>query len=302
LLGSASNMYASLNNIYITMIKQVNFDTSWTEATLIYRVHIQEEEIKVEASGEVPGRVLNQFSMDEYNEYFRIATTTGEVWSLENPSKNNLYVLDMNLTITGRLEDLAPTERIYSVRFMGDRCYLVTFRQIDPFFAIDLQNPHEPKVLGSLKIPGYSSYLHPYDEDHIIGIGMYDGKVKVSLFDVSNVTDIKEMNYTTDTWASSPALDDHKVLLFDRLKNLFVIPIAEKNPDYWQGWQGAYVFNISSETGVLLRGKITHMGNDFSNYVVRSLYIDNVLYTISASKVKMNNLETLTEINEIELP
>jgi len=309
LLGSASNMYASLNNIYITMLKQVPIDTSWTEATLIYRVHTQDGEIKIEANGEVPGRVLNQFSMDEYNEYFRIATTVGQPWSPENPSRNNLYVLNMNLTIIGRLEGLAPTETIYSARFMGDRSYIVTFRQVDPFFAIDLQNPYEPKILGSLKIPGYSSYLHPYDENHIIGVGIDGGKVKISLFDVSNVSDIEEKNYTTDAWASSPALDDHKAFLFDKPKNLLAMPITE----YVDYWQGAYVFNISSETGIVLRGKITHMGNDTgpirtyyyydsSNYVVRSLYIDNVLYTISARKVKMNNLETLEEINEIELP
>jgi len=307
LLGSASNVYASLNNIYVTMPKQIISDTNWTETTLIYRVHIQDGEIESEATGEVPGKVLNQFSMDEYSEYFRIVTTTGDVWSPENPSKNNLYVLDMNLTIVGRLEGLAPTEIIYSVRFMGDRCYLVTFRQYDPFFAIDLQNPYEPKVLGTLKIPGYSSYLHPYDENHIIGIGMDEGKVKISLFDVSNISDIEEIRFTIGNRSSSPALDDHKALLFDKSKDLLVIPITE----YQDFWQGAYVFNITTEQ-IELRGKITHVGNETgntivyyyysSNYVVRSLYIDNVLYTISARKVKMNNLETLEEINEIELP
>jgi len=336
LLGSASNMYASLNNIYITMIKQVNFDTSWTETTLIYRVHIQEEKIKVEASGEVPGRVLNQFSMDEYNEYFRIATTTGEVWSLENPSKNDLYVLDMNLTITGRLENLAFTERIYSARFMGNRCYLVTFRQIDPLFVIDLSTPSEPRVLGELEITGYSDYLHPYDENHIIGIGKetiedesgdfawYQG-VKISLFDVSDVANPREIDKYVigDRGTESPVLHDHKAFLFDRLKGLLVIPVsvAEINEAQYPGgyppwtygefvFQGAYVFNITLSGGLVLKGRITHLdalgqnGQYYGSpyYVYRSLYIDNVLYTISANKVKMNDLETLTEINEIELP
>jgi uncharacterized secreted protein with C-terminal beta-propeller domain len=216
----------------------------------------------------------------------------------------------MNLTIIGDLEGLAPRETIYSVRFIGDRCYIVTFERKDPFFVIDLQNPYEPKVLGALVIPGYSSYLHPYDENHIIGIGMDEGKVKISLFDVSNVSDPKEKaKYTTDKWSNSIALDDHKALLFDKPKNLLVIPIAEYQ-DY--GWQGAYVFNITTNQ-IELRGIITHMENDTgnkdvyyyydaSNYVVRSLYIDNVLYTISSRKVMMNNLETLQKINEIELP
>jgi uncharacterized secreted protein with C-terminal beta-propeller domain len=310
LLGSASCMYVSLNNIYITMPKQWSFETSWTEATLVHRVHIQDGEIECEATGEIPGRVLNQFSMDEYGEYFRIATTTGQVWSSETPSRNNLYVLNMSLIIIGKLEDLAPTETIYSARFMGDRCYLVTFRQVDPFFVIDLQNPYDPKVLGKLKIPGYSSYLHPYDENHIIGIGKDEGKVKISLFDVSNVSAPEETTkYTTDKWSDSLALDDHKALLFDKSKNLLVMPITVYQ-DYL--WQSAYVFNVSIGEGIVLRGRITHMENDTynaylryyysPNYVRRALYIDNILYTISDEKIKMNNLETLQEVNEVKLP
>ncbi len=312
LLGSASCMYVSLNNIYITMPKQQSFETSWTEGILIHRVHMQNGEIECEASGGVPGRVLNQFSMDEYGEYFRIATTKGWAWSSQTPSQNNLYVLNMSLSIVGKLENLAPTEEIYSARFMGDRCYLVTYRQVDPFFVIDLQNPYDPKVLGKLKIPGYSSYLHPYDENHIIGIGKDEGKVKISLFDVSNVSAPKEARkYTTGKWSDSLALDDHKAFLFDKSKNLLVMPIT-----VYQGyvWQGAYVFNVSIEEGIVLRGRITHMENVTDkaglyyyspNYVKRALYIgndiDNVLYTISDKKIKMNSLETLQEINEVKL-
>lgn len=308
LLGSASCMYVSLNNIYITMPKQQSFETSWTEATLVHRVRMQDGEIECEASGGVPGRVLNQFSMDEYDEYFRIATTIGRVWSSQAPSQNNLYVLNMSLSIVGKLENLAPTEEIYSARFMGNRCYLVTYRQVDPFFVIDLQNPYDPKVLGKLKIPGYSSYLHPYDENHIIGIGKDEGKVKISLFDVSNVSAPKEARkYMTGKWSDSLALGDHKAFLFDKSKNLLVMPITVYQ-DYV--WQGAYVFNVSIEEGIVLRGRITHMENVTDkaclyyyspNYVKRALYIDNVLYTISDKKIKMNSLETLQEINEVKL-
>lgn len=338
LLGSASSMYASLNNIYITMPKLIDYSTSWTETTLIYRVHIQDDEIASEASGEVPGKILNQFSMDEYGEYFRIATTTSQVWSTKNPSKNNLYVLDMNLTIIGRLEGLAPTERIYSVRFMGDRCYLVTFKKIDPLFVIDLSNPTAPTVLGELHIPGYSDYLHPYDENHIIGVGKdtvegeggsfawYQG-IKIALFDVSDVEHPQEIDkyIVGDRGSDSPVLTNHKAFLFDRTKNLLVIPVAVAEIDetkYPYGvppnaygelvFQGAYVFNINI-SGFEFRGRITHLKNttgqvksgyyfDAAYYVERSLYIDNVLYTLSAKKIKMNNLETLEEINEIELP
>jgi len=299
LLGSTSNMYVSQNNIYITF---------WTQngGTLIYRIRIENEVIKGEAKGEVPGTVLNQFSMDEYNGYFRIATTT---WT----SENNIYVLDMNLTRVGKLENIAPGERIYSVRFMGKRGYVVTFRQVDPFFALDLQNPFSPKVLGVLKIPRYSSYLHPYDEDHIIGIGKDPVNVKISLFDVSNVTDPKEIDsyQVSASWSDSLILSDHKALLFNSAKSLLVMPV--ETYDYnGSFWQGAFIFNITIENGIVLKGRIAHAEISIDYYytnvyaysvyfVKRSLFIDNVLYTISDKKVMMHNLETLAEINKIEL-
>jgi len=333
LLGSASCMYVSLNNIYITMQKQEFLETSWTETTSLYRVHIRDGEIECEANGEVPGKVLDQFSMDEYGEYFRIATTTGQTWSPENPLRNNLYVLNMSLSVIGKLEGLALTEMIHSVRFMGERCYLVTFKKTDPFFVIDLQDPHNPKVLGELKITGYSDYLHPYDEKHIIGIGKetvegeggdfawYQG-VKMSLFDVSDVGNPNQIaNYTIgDRGTDSPVLSDHKAFLFDKTRNLLVIPVlvAEINEEEYPGgvppnaygkyvWQGAYVFNITLSDGFVLRGNVTHQENGVSEWesiywVNRALYIDDVLYTISNKKVKMNDLETLQEINEVELP
>jgi len=215
----------------------------------------------------------------------------------------------MNLTMVGTLENIALGETIYSVRFMGNRGYVVTFRQVDPFFAIDLQDPYSPKVLGVLKIPGYSSYLHPYDESHIIGIGKDRSVVKISLFDVSNVTDPKEIDdyQVSGGWSDSPVLRDHKALLFNSSKNLLVMPMITSD---YSVWQGVYVFNITLQEGIALRGRITHTENasdlgyyyyQHPYYVKRSLYIDNVLYTISDKKVMMHNLETLDEINQIEL-
>jgi len=315
LLGSASCVYVSLNNIYITMQKQEVFETSWTEATPVYRVRIRDGEIECEASGEVPGRMLNQFSMDEHGEYFRIATTIGQTWSPENPSQNNLYVLNMSLSIVGKLEGLALTERIYSARFIGDKCYLVTFRQKDPFFVIDLNDSFEPKVLGYLIIPGFSDYLHPYDENHIIGVGKEDSNVKLSLFDVTNVTaPAEKAKYIVQgDWSDSTALTDHKAFLFDKSRQLLVIPVSMtvvvKGDEYYTKgfWQGAYVFNITLSDGFVLRGNVTHQENgvgdwESSYWVNRALYIHDVLYTISNKKVKMNDLETLQEINEVELP
>jgi len=336
LFGSAGSIYVSLNNVYLVSPRYGDGQSK----TAIHRIHIAGANVTCEASGEVPGYVLNQFSLDEYNGYFRIATTVGQVAriSSEATSSNNVYVLNASLSIVGRLEDLAPGEKIYSARFMGERCYLVTFKKIDPLFVIGLANPYEPEVLGKLKIPGYSDYLHPYDENHLIGIGKntvdaeegnfawYQG-VKVSLFDVSDVESPKEVASFTigDRGTDSPVLRDPKALLFDKERGLLVMPVLVAKIDqtkYPNGvppnaygdyvWQGAYVFNIT-ESNIALRGKITHMENQtdllksgyyfYSNYSIeRALYIDNVLYTISAEKIKANSLVDLSQISEVELP
>jgi inhibitor of cysteine peptidase len=199
--------------------------------------------------------------------------------------------------------------------------------------VIDLTEPTHPYVLGELHIPGYSDYLHPYDENHLIGVGKqtveaeqgyfawYQG-IKISLFDVTNVTDPKQIsNYTIgDRGSDSPVLSDHKAFLFDKSTNLLVIPVtvAKINeseyddgvPPYAYGtqvWQGAYVFRLSLEEGFVFRGGITHLVSDTSvqnssYWIKRSLYIENVLYTVSDKKIEMNSLADLTLLKEIELP
>ena len=347
LIGATQNIFVSSNNIYVTytdywvypLMERSNETSDWeTENTIIHKISISDGTIEYKSKGEVPGHVLNQFSMDEYQGHFRIATTTG--WM----GQNNVYVLDGNLDIAGRLEGLAPGERIYSARFIGSRAYLVTFKKVDPLFVIDLEDPNNPKVLGELKIPGYSDYLHPYDETHLIGVGKdavdmgsfawYRG-VKIALFDVSDPENPREISkyMIGDRGTDSYALQDHKAFLFSRSKNLLVIPVllAEIDEERYPGgvppdaygeyvWQGAYVFNVSLDDGFVLKGRITHFDNGYvsawddyyfdrawNGYhsydysVKRSLYIDNVLYTISGKLVKINDLEDLSEIGEIEL-
>ncbi len=281
------------------------------ERTLVRKISLDSGFVKLEAEGEVPGRILNQFSMDEFEGNFRIATTTGEVWN--GNSENHLYVLDSKLDIVGKIEGLAQGEKIYSVRFMGQKAYIVTFKKVDPLFVLDLSNPAAPKVLGKLKIPGYSDYLHPYDENHLIGIGKdaadagnfawYQG-LKLSLFDVSDLENPKEVaNFKIgDRGSESEALHNHKAFLFDRQKNLLVLPVsvAEISPEDYQGranaygrtvFTGAYVFNLTPESGFVLRGSISHNNAD----VHRSLYIGNTLFTVSDSMVKANSLLDLEE-------
>ncbi len=293
-----------------------------TEKTIIHRISIDNGEISYEAQGFVTGYVNNQFSLSEYNGYLRVSSTLSGstlsyyIGSIE--SQNNVYVLDMDLKLVGSIEEIAPGETIYATRFVGDICYLVTFRQVDPFFVIDLSDPTDPQVLGQLKIPGYSTYLHPYDETHMIGVGRDGSQVKISLFDVSDMSNPIELsNYTIQNedeenawWSDSSALYEHKAFLFDREKNLLVIPAGTYNK------QQAYVFDISIDDGISLKGTISHDVEtenqeenneklyymyDDGNSIQRTLYIGDVLYTISDNLVKMNNLDDLSEINSVQL-
>jgi inhibitor of cysteine peptidase len=338
LLGASSVIYASLNNVYLA-IPSYDPETS-VEMTHIVRILVQGNTISSEASGEVPGQVLNQYSMDEYEGYFRIATTTGSVSRTlgQSTASNNVYVLNMNLTVVGRLEDIAPGEKIYSARFMGSRCYLVTFKKVDPLFVIGLDDPAAPRVLGKLKIPGFSDYLHPYSENLLIGIGKetvdaeegdfawYQG-IKIALFNVSDVENPRQVaEYIIgDRGTDSPVLSDPKDFLFDRDRNLLAIPIllAQINESQYPGgvppnaygeyvWQGLYVFTIT-ENSITLRGRVTHIDNEddflksgyyfYSEYSVkRGLYIEDMLYSISDMKVKVNDLTSLESVNEIKLP
>jgi inhibitor of cysteine peptidase len=304
MLGGTSSMYVSLNNIYITFPEPDG-------QTSVYRIRIENSTISSEAHGKVPGRELNQFSMDEYNNYFRIATTT---W-INGNTQNNVYILDtldVNLSIVGSLTNIAPGEAIDSARFIGNRCYLATsVVQKDPFFVIDVENASDPKILGYLKIPGFTRYLHPYDKNHMIGIGKDENNnVKISLFDVSNVSaPIEKSKYTVKgTWSDTLVLTEHKAFLFDKSKELLAIPVLISSGwDKFSPWQGAYVFSINLSDGLVLRGNVTHRedyvnGWESSFWVKRAVYIENVLYTISDKKIEMNSLEDLAPIEEIELP
>ncbi|HET6458294.1 MAG TPA: beta-propeller domain-containing protein [Nitrosopumilaceae archaeon] len=207
--------------------------------TVIQKFAIDNGTITFVTKGEVPGYLLNQYSMDEYGKRFRVATTSEYYTPNGVTTTNNVYVLDDSLNTVGSLEKIAQKESIYSARFMGDKLYLVTYQRIDPFFVIDLSSD-TPKVLGALKIPGYSSYLHPYDETHIIGIGketkqnQYGGLepvgVKMSLFDVSDVAN----PVTVDTFliggpgTDSEVLSDPKAFLFDKEKNVLSIPVFQQ--------------------------------------------------------------------------
>ncbi len=302
-LADGDALYANQKHMYVALATWYDhtadgkISSSDGTKTHIYRFALNEMKMICDGKGEVPGDILNQFSMDEHNGYFRIATTTGSVWSSgEDTSKNNLYILDSQLKQVGAVTGIAPGETIYSVRFVGDRAYMVTFRTVDPFFVLDLSNPQSPKILGKLKIPGYSDYLHPYDDNHIIGFGKetielkngyndepnaYYLGMKVALFDVTNVENPVELSKVEigDRGTDSDLLNDHKALLFDASRNLLAFPVTEytlpegrpvvDQDQYWASpnygdfsFQGAYVYHLTLDKGFDLQGRITHLTDD----------------------------------------
>ncbi|MCP3684835.1 MAG: hypothetical protein GY861_19390 [bacterium] len=347
IVGSGQNVYASIENLYVAqtswprynMVGELKDDN--VQRTVVTKFSLDDGDVAYAGRGDVKGHILNQFSMDEYDEHFRIATTISGYSNNQDTSTNNMYIMDEDLEVVGEVEGIAPGESIYSVRFMGKRGYMVTFRHIDPLFVIDLSDPENPEILGKLKIPGYSDYLHPYDETHLIGIGKEvdasidadkihtEGAVyytaiqgvKLAIFDVSDVEHPVEMykEVIGDRGTESPATSDHKAFLFDKERELLVVPMTVAELQQGQSksdqgeytFQGAYVYDINLEDGFDLRGRVTHYEDDEafkkSGYyfrgdssIKRSLYIEDVLYTLSESRLQLNDLDSLERLEVLE--
>ena len=302
--GASDIVYASENNLYIT-----HNDYSYRDSkTIIYKFNLKDSEIKFTAKGEIEGDLNNQFSMDEYDGNLRIATTvyTGNV------SKNQLYVLDKDLKEIGKIDNMALDERIYSVRFIGKVGYIVTFKQIDPLFVIDLSNPTNPQIKGELKIPGYSAYLHPYDENHIIGIGyntkdndrggVTNSTLKMSMFDVSDLENPKEMfNVSVGNYNSySDIIYNHKALFYNKQKNLIGFPATIREYDYGNSKNAFVIYEIDLEEGFKEYGKIEQKLDYYDN-IERAIYIEDVLYTLSGARINSYDLNTFEEMKKLEL-
>ncbi len=318
-LGGTDTIYVSQESLYAAVadysydyrITQTEeFSPEYSTSTVIYKFKLNDGKIGEAIQGEVPGTIINQFSMDEHNNTFRIATTTGEMW--RETSKNNVYILDENLKALGKLEGLAEGERIYSTRFAGDRVYMVTFRQVDPLFVIDTSNPKAPELKGMLKIPGYSTYLHMVDENHILGFG-YDteenqwggtvtGGLKISMFDVTNVNKPKETftEIIGKAGSYSELLYNHKALMFSINKGLMAFPIYRTTENYKNDFTGAYVYEISNDS-ISLKNKITHKESELSygDDIKRIIYIGDYLYTFSDNKMQVHSISTNNKVNEM---
>ncbi|MBP3041471.1 beta-propeller domain-containing protein, partial [Bacillaceae bacterium Marseille-Q3522] len=347
-LGNGNVLYMSNSNLYLAVNSYANqilpeigaaSDSSSTAidialpapavSTSIYKYSVNGTDIQFSASTEVDGTILNQFSMDEYQENFRIVTTNGNTWDEQQPSSNNLYIYNKEMQKIGEVTDLARGERIYSARFLGDKIYMVTFKQVDPLFVIDASQPEKPVLLGELKIPGFSNYLHPLDEHHLIGIGkntktvtnngaaepgiMTDG-VKISLFDVTDFSNPVEMDYVIIGEGSTytPLEFDHKALFVHEDKHLFGFPITvyKKVPGSEYGetfeFQGAQIYEIDPQTGISLKTEVTHVEGkaqyeEWENSIQRLLYIDDTIYSIANDSVAAYQLTDFTKIGQLSI-
>lgn len=354
-LGAGENIYVSEKNLYIALTGNTAYrpvsqltpeiGPANRRSTTLYKFSLNQGKITYLLQGQAPGTILNQFSMDEYDKHFRIATTSRKTLSNgRSTTSNNVYILDESMSLVGSLEDIAPGEQIFSTRFLGERAYMVTFKNIDPLFVLDLKNPANPSILGALKIPGYSDYLHPYDENHLLGFGKdtvevpqkdrtgriigtqaYYLGMKMALFDVSDVSNPKEIfsEKIGDRGTDSELLHNHKALLFNKETGLLAFPVTllelqgkpVLNPGGYPehgtfSFQGAYVYHLDAATGFTLKGRITHQraqdlqkaglySVNSQREIKRALYIGDVIYTVSEEMLKANRLEDLRELNTL---
>ena len=308
-LGAGQDVYCTTDTLYaISTEYNYNdfrmaevFDYSGTVKTQIYKFDISDYDIKYLKNASVDGSTLNQFSMDEYNGYLRIATTSGD-WG--DSLVNQVYVLDKNLETVGLLKNIAKGERIKSVRFTGNTAYVVTFVQTDPLFVIDLSDATAPKILGELKIPGYSAYLHPVGDGLVMGVGVdgteagTNGGMKVSLFDVSDPTKPVECakftmsGYESDerqVYVDSDAYFDHKALCWDAENKIMYIPYTKnvhiwaytEGKNYSKTTTGIVALKVNEEAKTLnTAGEYIANDNDFDplDTLTRVTYINNIVF------------------------
>lgn len=309
-LGSSSLIYCSNSNLLAAF---VTYDENGGN-TVVSRFAIDNGKVEFKASATINGTLLNQFSMDEHSGNFRFVTTTETVtttyyddggYSVSAPSNTAcLYVLNENMEQIGALENVSDNERVYSVRFMGDTVYFVTFRQTDPLFSVDLSNPRSPKILSALKIPGFSNYLFPYGDGKLLGLGMDANEktgrttfLKLSMFDISDPSNVTENNkYILNNAQYSPALYNHKASLIDADKNL--IGFFTDGYSYPNVSLNYVIFNFDDNGfNKLCEIPVTIKGN-YEN--IRGLFINDYFYLVTYNTVTAYSLNDFTVISSVQ--
>ena len=288
IFSEGGDAYVSNKNIYY-------YEEEWTgngkqEKTLLRKLSYKKGKLAVVAQKTFRGYLNDSFSIEEYDGYLRMVVTRGKT--------NAVYVLDQKLKLTGKITNLAKDERVYSVRFLGDTGYFVTYKETDPLFSVDLSNPKNPKILGRLKIPGFSNYLHFYGEDKLLGIGMDVDKkgdvtdgVKLSMFDISDKKNVKEEHkYTLKDVYSTDVEWDYKAALIDVEKNIIGFPAGGENRQMY------YLFSYTEEKGFQSNMKEKIYGSDALS--TRGIYIKDRLYVIHGNVLKAYSLKTYKKVDD----
>lgn len=325
-VSNGNDYYVSGKNIYVleTIWADYEQDGIRCDKTQIVRFSYDAGQIEPGAEGCIDGLLLDQFAMDEYRDHFRIITTvsameveaitddfSGEVIGYaiaeELPTTNSVYVLDQSLNITGAITGLAEEERVYSARFMGDTGYFVTFRQVDPLFSVDFSDLARPKILGKLKITGFSEYLHFYGKDKLVGIG-YEADpetgitkgIKLSMFDISNPADVKETHkLVMEEYDHSDAFYTHHAVLVSESKHV----IGFLTEGYGEHYMRDYgVYSYEQDNGFNQRFLVDCIPGDREHFEVRGTYIGNVFYILQQNGgVQAYNIETGELLDALEI-
>lgn len=313
--GTGGLFYVSKDNIYVCEVLW-DVNNSDTAQTCIRKLSYKDGVIKPVGQTRIDGRLNDSFSIDEYEKNLRLVATVepdnsngvmpliGNTEAIvsdktEEKSYNVLYILDENLNELSRIEDLAPDEMVYSARFMGDTGYFVTYKQIDPLFSVDLSDPKNPEILGELKIPGFSEYLHPYGEGLLLGIGMdvdetgtVTNGVKVSMFDISDPANVQEADkYVIEGAMSTDVSYNYKTALVDAEKNLIgFIAYSNGGADY-------YIFSYG-EDGFTCEFEKSMVGY---NSNVRGIYAGDKFYIVTGNTVESFMLESFDKVDDLVL-
>lgn len=330
--GDPGQLYMSNDNIYTTS-KQYAFNVDKrTTDTEIRKFAIEDKQFRYVGKIKVEGKLLNQFSMGEENGVLFVAHSKPPMDKKDR--ENIISSFNENMKKISSLRGIAPKEKIYSARFVDGKAYIVTFRMIDPLFVVDIKNPSMMKILGQLKIPGYSNYLHPYSEKYLIGFGYNVGQdiygsdirlgYKISLFDVSDYSKPKELSVVNigEEGSYSYLGNNHKMLMFDSKRNIFALPIFEVsskkeryyNHDYtkYDYFYGVFVIQLSNEK-LKIKGKISHsdsknageLANEYNKNsrqkIQRIVQIGDNIYTLSHSMLKVNDINTMEELKTLKL-
>jgi hypothetical protein len=320
-LSDAQLVYGSPRNIYVATQRWLAAPESEDDllppvVTALHKFDASKAgETSYDASGSVQGSLLSQWSMSDHDGSFRVASTDDPVWwdgAVRRQSESRVTVLrevEGKLVEAGRVDGLGHDQRIYAVRFIGDVGYVVTFRQVDPLYTLDLSVPANPRVVGELEVPGYSAYLHPVGEGLLLGVGQdadSDGRVtgaQVSLFDVSDPSDPRRLSKRHLGQGSSTVEYDHHGFLWWAPAKLAVLPLTlwgetEKGDPF----NGAVGFNVGRQIGIDEVGRTSHEWQGRPGYVTRSLVVRGRLFTLSELGLAMNGLDDLEAIGWAPFP